>query len=262
MSLSRGSVADFFAPRAEDGPLLEARREALASHPERTLAFLPDAGAELAETAEVLEAADLARLPSRGMPDALLRGLGGSFAPDLLVLGPRGECLVLVAGAVCFPSSWSLEEKLGRTLPAIHAPVPGLEDSLGPAIARFLDALPVGDAYLRSNFGLAASAALDQHPLADVPRLGVGADLEEVHVRIEDQAFVRLPRTRGVLFGIRIRTFPLLALRDDRAALVGLRRALASMPEPMAAYKGLREVRAPLVERLGALLGEPDSPSA
>lgn len=262
MSLSRGTLPGFFAPRAEDAPLLEERRRALASHPERTLAFLPDAGAESAEVAELLGSLVALGGPTRGLPDSTWRALGSHLAPDLLVLGDRDGRLVLVAGVVCFPSSWSLVEKLGRPLQAIHAPVPGLEEALGPAIERFLDSLPPGAVFLRSNFGLSASAALDQHPLADVPRLVAATALADVHVRIEDQAFVRLPRTGGVLFGIRIRTFPLLALRGDREALVGLRRALASMPEPMAAYKGLRDVRPALLEGLDTLLGGPAAPSA
>ena len=31
----------------------------------------------------------------------------------------------LAAGSLCFPSSWSLDEKFGRPLQEIHAPVPG-----------------------------------------------------------------------------------------------------------------------------------------
>ncbi|MEY4090242.1 MAG: hypothetical protein RJB55_2513, partial [Verrucomicrobiota bacterium] len=39
---------------------------------------------------------------------------------------------------LCFPTSWSLEEKIGRGLEEIHGPVPGLNAALGPSIHQVL----------------------------------------------------------------------------------------------------------------------------
>ena len=62
-------------------------------------------------------------------------------APDRggVAAGPRGPLrprprrrgrLAAVAACVCFPSRWSLAEKLGASLAAIHGPVPGFEREL------------------------------------------------------------------------------------------------------------------------------------
>ena len=50
---------------------------------------------------------------------------------SILLLAPdaAGE-FRLQAGAVVFPSSWALEEKLGRTMDEIHGIVPGLNPAL------------------------------------------------------------------------------------------------------------------------------------
>ncbi|MEZ5865467.1 MAG: DUF3445 domain-containing protein [Geminicoccaceae bacterium] len=43
----------------------------------------------------------------------------------------------LVGAFVAFPSRWSLAEKIGRPMPAIHAPVPGLEAAIGGPVGLF-----------------------------------------------------------------------------------------------------------------------------
>jgi hypothetical protein len=53
---------------------------------------------------------------------------------------------------------------------------------------------------------------------------------------VEHQALVALPRSGGVLFGIRIALHRLDAVVRDVAAAAGLRRALGSMPPEVAAY--------------------------
>ena len=53
-----------------------------------------------------------------------------------------------------------------------------------------------------------------------------------------------------MLFGIRIALHSLEEVRRDEAAARGLRRAPATMPEAMAAYKGLTSARETLLRLL------------
>jgi hypothetical protein len=76
-----------------------------------------------------------------------------------------------------------------------------------------------------------------------LPRLDASAELTEIWLRIEHQALVALPRTRGVLFGIRIAMRPLADVKTDLPLARGLARALRTMPEEMARYKGIAAVR-------------------
>ena len=77
--------------------------------------------------------------------------------PDILFLVPSDESgeFRLVAGCVCFPSSWRLAEKLGKPLTAIHGPVPGLNEQLGAPITQFLRRLEPGIAWRRENWASA-----------------------------------------------------------------------------------------------------------
>ena len=151
---------------------------------------------------------------------------------------------------LCFPSSWRLSEKLGKTIEFIHGVVPELNTNLGPAIHKFLAGLKPGAASLRFNWGLSRSAELNQHPDRSLPRLDGSMSLEEVWLRVEEQALVALPKSHGILFGIRLVNRPLAAIRADQLARARLRRALATMPEPMAVYKGIAPARARLLELL------------
>ena len=110
----------------------------------------------------------------------------------------------LYGGCLCFPSSWRLSDKLGQPIEFIHGPVPGLNASIGAAIHKFLAALKPGVASLRHNWGLARSAELNQHPDRDLPRLDATVDADEVWLRVEHQALVALPKSGGILFGIRV----------------------------------------------------------
>jgi hypothetical protein len=59
-----------------------------------------------------------------------------------------------------------------------------------------------------------------------------------------------LPGSGGILFGIRIAMHPLAAVRADPIASRRLGRALRTMPEAVARYKGLETGRARVLDLL------------
>jgi Haem-dependent oxidative N-demethylase, alpha subunit-like len=245
LALQRDGGADFFRPRAGSGALLAERAAWLARDRETYAGLLPEGVAMLAELAEL--AADWAGRP---VPADLAR-LGEALEPDLLLLSPDdGGRFRLRGGVLCFPTGWALREKLGQPLEAIHGVVPGLNAALGAPIHQFLSRLRPGPAWLRSNWGLAASDELNLHPGRALPPLAPPVTLERAWLRVERQALLVLPRTHGVLFGIRIERHRLDRVRADPAAAAGLRRALETMPGALAGYKRLAGVRRDLIALL------------
>lgn len=255
----REEPGKFFQPSAAAAPLLAQRSHWLNAQPARHAALLP-CGFALVE-----EAVDFA-IRHKTVPDAicehlrragdrweLLLSLGRQWEPDFLLISVEPAGMVrLVGGCVCFPSSWSLEEKMGKPIEGIHAVVPGLNQSIGPQIHNFLSKLRPGIAWLRSNWGVSASGEMNQHPAINVPRLDEASDLEQVWLRIERQALVSLPVNKGVLFGIRIEVHRLSDIRQQDSVARGLQRSLRTMPEAMANYKGLLQVRPKLISYLAA----------
>lgn len=180
----------------------------------------------------------------------LARWVGQNWEPDWLILRREEGAARLVAGCVCFPSSWSLEEKIARPIEEIHGVVPGLNASVGKQIGTFLDRIKPGVSWTRSNWGLSRSAAWNQHPSRKTPRLDETVALNEVFFRVEEQSLVSLPRTNGILFGIRLKVFPLEGYErtKDGSKLI---QHLQTMPEPMAQYKGLSSARSRIIQLLG-----------
>lgn len=254
MRMSRGSVRDFFQTRDAGGAILAERRQLLEAEPFRHAAWLPEAAALFAEWIGVVSSAGIVmeNHPAEEEPGQRLLRLGRTFESDLLFLQPQDGEFCLVGGCVCFPSSWSLEEKMGRPLDDIHSVVPGLNEQLAAPITQFLHRLAPGIAWCRENWGLSASPSLNQHPALRTPRLTADATLERTWLRVERQALVALPRTGGVCFGIRVESHPLTSVKADAGAGEGLLRALETMPPALAEYKGLSSARPRLMALLRA----------
>jgi hypothetical protein len=237
-----GDPRRFFAASPENDDRLELRREILESFGDR------HAFQERAAHAAVAELGDWA-----GTPGLDVIGLAQQWEQDFMVLCPDEDGVdVLVAGAVCFPSSWTPSEKVGLPVHTIHGVVPTLNDSLGGRIATFLSRVSSERAFERANWGLSASPQLNQHPALGLPRLVPPLSLDQVWLRREDQVLFRLPETKALIFGIDVRVIPVAAIAADPDGAAGLHRALATMPAEIATYKGINQA----CELLAVLLAE------
>lgn len=242
--LKAGSAEKFFARTDRHDELLAQRRHWLRNNPEHCAALLPGAEPLLEET--IALGRQWNSLPTRFVfPDgnafARCLALGEAWEPDYVLLKQDAATgrFHLVGGCVCFPSSWRFEEKVGQPLEVIHTPVPHLNEQLASPIHNFLSRLKPGVAWCRANWGLSRSPELNQHPARGLPKLTPPLREDEVWLRVEDQALVALPESRGVLFGIRMTVIPLAEVKRHPAAVRGLARALRTMPDAMLEYKSL-----------------------
>lgn len=244
LTVRRGEPRDFFAPRDATGKILAERARWLAAEPARHAVLRPEGEPVLAEFAGQCAAWNLTGATK--LPD-----FGAALEPDFLFLTPDATgAFRLRGGALVFPTGWALEEKIGHTLDFIHGVVPGLNAALASPIQQFLTRLKPGVAFLRDNWGLAATDELNLHPARAVPPPTLPVALERLWLRVEHQALVALPRTGGVVFAIRIALHRLDDVARDAAAAAGLRRALATMPAELAAYKRIDGIRAELTALL------------
>ena len=176
---------------------------------------------------------------------------------DLCLLQPAADGYRLTAGCVCFPSNWSLAEKLGKPVRSIHDPVPGFAPALGAPVDRFFQRLAAGHVVARFNWLVHDTPELHQvHRKPDprpIPPEEAGARL---WLRVERQVLRRLPRSGAVLFSIRTHVHRLedaIRTADDAAALAGALRAMA--PE-LFAYRGLDRFGAALFQWLDAMTAD------
>lgn len=253
--LKAGSAEKFFAPTERHADLLAQRRHWLRNEAGRCAALLPEAEPLLEEA--ITLAGKWKSLPAQlaqadGDPFARCLALGEAWEPDYALLKPDAASgrFHLVGGCVCFPSSWRFEEKVGKPLEVIHTPVPHLNKQLASPIHNFLSRLKPGAAWCRANWGLSRSPELNQHPARGLPKLKPQLRLDEVWLRVEDQALVALPESRGVLFGIRMTVIPLAEVKRQPAAARGLVRALRTMSDAMLDYKSLLAAKDELLRLL------------
>ena len=245
MGLRPGDGGRFFAPSTEGEGILSERVTLLEKTPAYCL-LLPPREEDVATLHEALALmSSWSGVAVTGAAEA-----GRLLEPDWLTLSPdAGGVLLVTAGAVCFPSSWSLPEKAGLRVSEVHGVVPRLNDSLGSRIDTFLGRLTAGAAWERENWGLSAHSALDHHPRHRRSPLHDAATLDTTWLRLERQLFARLTGG-GVLFSIRVSSHRVdeLCMMPGIAARLG--RALATMPADVASYKGLAAARHRLVQLL------------
>lgn len=151
--------------------------------------------------------------------DAPLETLCHLVQEDFCLLVPEGGAHVLKAAVLCFPASWSLHEKLGHPLLAIHAPVASYGADLNKRVERLFTAAKPGRPLMRANALIYGDAELF-HPRrnSDPPRQHGSADF----IRSERQTILRLPRSGAVVFSIHTYVVRKEDLTEEQRA--GLRR--------------------------------------
>lgn len=191
-----------------------AERDRLIAHcPDLVIGLRPEASAAVAELLAVV----LARLRvtpgyqvgagSVLRPDGVrvdlqaqaLVVLGRLVQEDLCLLQKQGEEHVLTAAVLCFPSNWTLAEKLGKPLIAIHDPVPEYGPDLARRVQRMFDAIRPGQALWRMNFNVFENPALF-HPAREAD--AVPPRRQGEFLRSERQCILRLPQSGAGLFTI------------------------------------------------------------
>jgi len=185
---------------------------------------------------------------------------------DLILMRGSEDGWRLVAGSLCFPSSWSLGEKFGHTLQDIHEPVPAFGPGTRTAgmIQRIFDNLLVDQPVQRFNWSLQAGNALFL-PFSQQQRIDRATNrpskfsddelAAQAFIRVERQTLRRLPNSRDILFTIRIYLDPLAVLsrHPDRASIAAsFASQLAALDLAQLDYKGLTADR----DRLVAVLGK------
>ncbi len=223
----------------------------------------------------------------RGLPAPwrLAGLLSLAFAEDFAIVDARDGTIPWLA--VALPSHWAPEAKVGRHFAEVHAPV---ADSalLLKASASLVQLVsgrgaptapgPTEAAGARRDTAAASSSSTDDGPadwerfvwtVTDHPRLHAHPDrvprprwrdtpVERAWFRTERQTFIPLPQLEQAIFTIEVAVTPLSEVAADGRHAAALHAAIGSMSDAVLAYRGLAEVREPLL----AWLAERSAPTA
>lgn len=106
---------------------------------------------------------------------------------------------VLTAAVLCFPASWTLSEKIGRPLTAIHDPVDTYDGGIAKRVQRLFDNMRTDTPLWRQNAMVYVEPDLFHPRSAATPR----RDRESgTYLRSEKQVLMRLAKTGAVVFSI------------------------------------------------------------
>nr|WP_294526856.1 DUF3445 domain-containing protein [uncultured Rhodopila sp.] len=250
-------------------PEMAERRRLLADAHDDVFAALPESGRARAEALDVVQAALTAhhsdwfsrdgRVIRNHLTDEVfevgvvdpLELAGQLVQEDLCLIETGDQGPIFTAAVLCFPSRWRLEDKIGKPLSAVHAPVPFYADRLAAPVDRFMQHLKPGRIASRLNWSLLDDPALFQPGGKWRVDSGTGITAENaasrVFLRVERQTLRRLPETEAVLFGIRVHVYPIARVIDRPQRAAALAEAVRALPEEIVHYKSVRPFHAPLL---------------
>ena len=184
----------------------------------------------------------LAALPSEWRATALF---GLAFAEDFAVID--GNTARIPWLAVCLPSHWAPEDKIGRHFAEVHAPV--ADNQMLITASDHLARLVTGsDRWERWVWNITSHSQLDAHP-ARRQAHGWPADVDAkqlaalAFLRTERQTFIPLTAHRQAVFTIHVEVQPLALAITEPAHAQRLHDALHSMSTAVLAYRHLTDAR-------------------
>lgn len=236
--------AEWLMVDAAYAPQMQVRSALLGEREGDVLASLPEAAEACSELlSEVMKdlpahgftlAADTVSCPD-GRQVAIdvhrpLWTLGHLLQADFCVLqkpdGAREH--VLSAAVLCFPSSWTLAEKLGKPLMRIHKPVESYGSEMGARVQRMFDLMRPEQPLWRANLLRYANPDLYQPKLEFAPK---EKREDGAFIRSERQCLLKLPHSQAVVFSIHTAVVRRTQLdAAQRAALVEIEQSAQVRP--------------------------------
>jgi hypothetical protein len=252
MGLHRSDAGAFLTPRDAAGAVRAERARWLSDDP-HTYAALTLAAEPALSDSVALANTHGATIDVSLAPWEQLLALGRAWECDFVWMHDDGAgAHRLAGGCVCFPSSWALRDKLGKTMSETHAPVPGLNAALDRQIETFFAKMMPGDAWVRENANYSRVPALNQHPAQAHPPLDASVTAGDFWIRLEHQLLLKFPVSRSILFAIRVEVVTLQQVLTAPEAAARLARWLETMPRDAAEYKSVVEARDVIVPILRA----------
>jgi hypothetical protein len=129
---------------------------------------------------------------------APLRSIGAVLQQDVCILERYGNEHVLSGAVLCFPASWTLSQKIGKPLMAIHNPVVEYDGAIAKRVQRLFDGVQEGHPMWRANLLRYNKAELHQ-PKQENDLRCVG-EPDAPYLRSERQTVLRLPQPDAVAF--------------------------------------------------------------
>lgn len=160
---------------------------------------------------------------------------------DLVVMEQTQSAWVATACCLCSPTFFSAEHALGKSLAALHAPIPDDRFGLAARIDRVFTNSQPNAVLERHNWTVQWSDARytpDGAPLRAAAQIASTDEAaENLFLRVERQTIIKFPDTQAILFTIRIRLSRLGELLTEADHAKAFAKAWADAPTGVRVYK-------------------------
>lgn len=153
-----------------------------------------------------------------------MRSVANIVSEDFCILKRKGDDYIFTSGLVCFPNDWSLKEKIGKPLHAIHTPVPAYV-KVSKSVNIYLDKMPINKFYQRWNWGITSTP--------DFYLKSSNNNTGKIYLRSEKQTFVKM-ESGNIIFSIHTYIRP---IKDNEFEII--RNHMKTMSEETIRYKKL-----------------------
>lgn len=175
-----------------------------------------------------------------------------AFAEDFALVDGSDASIPWVA--VCLPSHWAPEEKVGHHFATVHAPV--ADNALLLKASESLTRLVCGEErWERFVWNVTDNPRLHAHPERTGHHRWQDTPVGNAWWRTERQTFIPLPTVQQAVFTIHVQVEPLAAALHTAQRARLLHDAVASMSPEVLHYRGLQSVREPLLQWLALRAG-------
>ncbi len=177
-----------------------------------------------------------------------------AFAEDFAIIDGANATLPWLA--VCLPSHWAPQDKIGRHFAQVHAPV--ADNAVLIKAGEHLMRLACGaQRWERFVWNLTRHPRLNNHPATlDPTPWPAEADADALAAltwfRTEQQTFIPLPERQQAVFTILVDTQPLPEAITTAAQAQALAEAVATMSEAVLDYRDMADARGRLLDWLNA----------
>ncbi len=184
-----------------------------------------------------------------------LVGAGLQVQEDIAVLKDDAESgFPIIGGLVCFPSGWSIRDKLGYSIGHTHEDVPGFTEQMLKRTAKLFESLRPLKTVFRHNWMIAPTPALSMLPSDSARNVELRRSLtsltmgEQGYFRVEFQTLTRMRKTMAIVFTILTTRCKLNDLTDYQVKI--LRGVIKTIPDSVSHYKRITPMRQALQEYL------------
>ncbi len=134
---------------------------------------------------------------------------------DLLLLRKERFEHILRAGVLCFPASWTLNEKKGKSLTNIHGPVVEYDKNIASRVEKMFSNLRPEVPIWRANYLFYEDYELFQ-PRLETDERGNPHKEKLKYMRVERQTLKKLDESEVILFAIHTFVVPYKKLSDHQ----------------------------------------------